>query len=340
MLDAEACTAHHPEFSFQSDEHRFNKQNRTRLVLPSFRFVIALSRNDTRAVMPNRNTTRQRDGGARDRIRHWFKRENHSAHLQHSSDQPSSQGRNSMLSSLSSLSGLPSIPSVSLTPIISSPLQGPLNQGSTSNAPIRHRLPLLSTDGPAQHVLLDFSRLSIEGSSESRVHTEAISSIPLDLSSPGSTANCRPLVEASHRSNNNSNPSASTDSTFHIKTTQSSRKTLWDQALDSLSPNEKNSIPLPATIVISSHTDFQTILTAVQEKKTKCEEERWRFIFNGHEYILCDVADKVYTWLDRFKQIGDIAVSVDPLHAGLPWAGIRLLLQVRQCSFIVVLEYE
>jgi hypothetical protein len=290
--------------------------------------------------MPSRNTRRQRDGGARARIQRWFKRENRSAHLQHTSDQPSSQGRNSTLSPSSSLSELPSIPSVNLTPIISSPLQGPLIQGSTSNAPIPHRLPLLPTDGPAQHVLLDFARLSIEGLSESRVHTEAISSIPHDLSSPGSTANCRPLVEAPHRSNNNLNPFALTDSTFHITTTQSSRKTLWDRAFDSLSPNEKNSIPLPATIAISSQTDFQTILTAVQEKKKKCEEERWRFTFKGHEYILCDVADKVYTWLDRFKQIGDIAVNVDPLHAGLPWAGIRVLLQVRQCSFIVVLEYE
>lgn len=81
-------------------------------------------------------------------------------------------------------------------------------------------------------------------------------------------------------------------------------------------------------------------MTAVQEKKKRCEEERWRFVFKGHEYVLCDVADKVYTWLDRFKQIGDIAVNVDPLHAGLPWAGIRVLVQVRQCSIFMVLEYE
>ncbi len=33
-------------------------------------------------------------------------------------------------------------------------------------------------------------------------------------------------------------------------------------------------------------------------------------------------------WLDKFKQVGDVAVNFDPQHAALPWAGIRLLLEV------------
>ena len=43
---------------------------------------------------------------------------------------------------------------------------------------------------------------------------------------------------------------------------------------------------------------------------------------------LRDEADNVILWLDRFKQVGDVAVNVDPIHAGLPWAGVRLLLEV------------
>lgn len=45
--------------------------------------------------------------------------------------------------------------------------------------------------------------------------------------------------------------------------------------------------------------------------------------------MLSDMADRICGWLEKFKQIGDIAVQVDPLHAGLPWAGVRLILQVR-----------
>jgi hypothetical protein len=47
-----------------------------------------------------------------------------------------------------------------------------------------------------------------------------------------------------------------------------------------------------------------------------------------HTFKLQDEADKVILWLDRFKQVGDIAVNADQIHAGLPWAGIRLLLEV------------
>jgi hypothetical protein len=44
--------------------------------------------------------------------------------------------------------------------------------------------------------------------------------------------------------------------------------------------------------------------------------------------ILRDVAEKIVFWLDKFKEVGDVAVNFDPVHAALPWAGVRLLLQV------------
>jgi hypothetical protein len=58
---------------------------------------------------------------------------------------------------------------------------------------------------------------------------------------------------------------------------------------------------------------------------------------------LQDEVDKVISFLDRIKDVGDLAVNADPIHAGLPWAGIRLLLEVRKaitytfCGHIVAL---
>ena len=48
--------------------------------------------------------------------------------------------------------------------------------------------------------------------------------------------------------------------------------------------------------------------------------------------MLRDVFCKVSTWLQKFVEIGDVAVSYDPGHAALPWAGIRFLLKV--CTII------
>ena len=73
---------------------------------------------------------------------------------------------------------------------------------------------------------------------------------------------------------------------------------------------------------------LQQALTATIEKQRQCHEKRWKFTFNGRSVSLKEEADKVILWLDRFKAVGDVAVNADPVHAGLPWAGIRLLLEV------------
>lgn len=78
---------------------------------------------------------------------------------------------------------------------------------------------------------------------------------------------------------------------------------------------------------------LSTVYTACKEKREFCEKMRWRCRLRGRTVWLREEADKVVFWLDKFKQVGDIAANVDPMHAGLPWAGIRLLLEV--CKFVV-----
>lgn len=34
--------------------------------------------------------------------------------------------------------------------------------------------------------------------------------------------------------------------------------------------------------------------------------------------------------VNKFKEIGDVAVQYDPSHAALPWVGVRMVLQVSQ----------
>jgi len=70
-------------------------------------------------------------------------------------------------------------------------------------------------------------------------------------------------------------------------------------------------------------------LAAAKQKQEDCNAKRWTFAFAGRTVTLREEADKVVHWLNRFKDVGDIAVNADPIHAGLPWAGVRLLLEVR-----------
>jgi len=89
---------------------------------------------------------------------------------------------------------------------------------------------------------------------------------------------------------------------------------------------------------INSSTDgaaqaLEKALTAAQTKQAECDAKSWTFVLAGRTLKLKDEAGKVIAWLQRFKQVGDIAVNADPLHAGLPWALIRFLLEVPSVPF-------
>lgn len=72
----------------------------------------------------------------------------------------------------------------------------------------------------------------------------------------------------------------------------------------------------------------QQALWATRQKQAICQSKRWSVTFRGHTIVLREKADNIVKWLDRFKQVGDVASNVDPMHVGLPWASIRLLLEV------------
>ncbi|KAL9035146.1 MAG: hypothetical protein Q9214_006720, partial [Letrouitia sp. 1 TL-2023] len=72
---------------------------------------------------------------------------------------------------------------------------------------------------------------------------------------------------------------------------------------------------------------LEQALAAAREKQRCCIEKRWTFTFTEQTIDLKEKADKVVGWLNRFRAVGDVVANVDPMHVGLPWAGIRLILE-------------
>jgi hypothetical protein len=71
----------------------------------------------------------------------------------------------------------------------------------------------------------------------------------------------------------------------------------------------------------------------VVKRRDKCQNNRWQFCFRSRDIILRDKAAKVLAWLDKFKQVGNVAVNFNPQHAALPWAGVRLFLEASHDSW-------
>lgn len=115
-------------------------------------------------------------------------------------------------------------------------------------------------------------------------------------------------------------------SLFVDPSSRAQAENLWQNALNTLGDDVKGSLAI-------RNAPRRDILAAVQrtveERKQLCLHKRWKFKKpNGEEIILRDVFDKILTWLDRFKSIGDIAMQCDAAHAALPWAAVRFLLNV------------
>lgn len=102
---------------------------------------------------------------------------------------------------------------------------------------------------------------------------------------------------------------------------------LWAIALQSLPKEESENLVLAESG--SKLAVLDSLLKDVVQQRDECEKKKLKFEIKGRQVILRDLADKAITWIDKFKEIGDVAVNFDPVHAALPWAGIRFLLQVR-----------
>lgn len=76
----------------------------------------------------------------------------------------------------------------------------------------------------------------------------------------------------------------------------------------------------------SSGPDVDSLVELTRQKQQQCDDNAFKFRFCGQDVILRDYAEKVITFLQKFKTIGDVAESFDPVHAALPWAGVRFLL--------------
>ncbi|KAI0132920.1 hypothetical protein BJ170DRAFT_592862 [Xylariales sp. AK1849] len=70
-----------------------------------------------------------------------------------------------------------------------------------------------------------------------------------------------------------------------------------------------------------------SLLREAELQKQQCLQKRIKFRIRGKQIVLRDAFDKVISWVKDFSSVVDVAVSLDPGHAALPWAGVRFLLQ-------------
>jgi hypothetical protein len=70
-------------------------------------------------------------------------------------------------------------------------------------------------------------------------------------------------------------------------------------------------------------------LKAVQEKQNEYPGRQWGFRRDSNNTIkVTDILAQITKWIERFVEVGDVAMQYDPGHAALPWAAVRFILKV------------
>jgi len=97
-------------------------------------------------------------------------------------------------------------------------------------------------------------------------------------------------------------------------------KDLWTKAYDKLPDEIKKQLV---------QDKLQTLKNVLEAAKEANIANRLKLKWGGKEIDVQESADNLVGWVTKFKEIGDIVVQYDPVHAALPWAGVRFILLVR-----------
>ncbi|KAI2970957.1 hypothetical protein CBS147323_3181 [Aspergillus niger] len=104
---------------------------------------------------------------------------------------------------------------------------------------------------------------------------------------------------------------------------------LWARALSALPDKDQRMFRTSGTASAPVSQTLADIITAIETQRDRCKRHKWSTIsIGGKELIIRDVCAKIVACVNKFASVVDVVVSYDPVHAALPWAGVRFVLQL------------
>lgn len=122
---------------------------------------------------------------------------------------------------------------------------------------------------------------------------------------------------------------------------------LWQSAAGKLTQDETSLLTYEQSNIQASNYQspldlIESYMKTTHEAYETCVRKRWQIKVPGKQdkIVVRDLLGKITHWTEVFQNVGDQAISFDPGHAALPWAGARFLLQIatndfKQFDFVV-----
>ncbi|XMA14663.1 hypothetical protein WAI453_007454 [Rhynchosporium graminicola] len=127
-------------------------------------------------------------------------------------------------------------------------------------------------------------------------------------------------------------PTGVEESTQHSLPAEITPRDLWNEALILLGTEGENLREIlrekhSHNWRVSDH--IGKLLEETENLQKACEGKAYNFKIGSKAIDARDAVGKIVKWLNKFKAVGDTIVQFDQVHAALPWAAFRLLLEVR-----------
>lgn len=107
--------------------------------------------------------------------------------------------------------------------------------------------------------------------------------------------------------------------------------TLWTTAYNELPTEYKQDLECVNNIDSDKPEKLEVLkqlLEHAMEARRGNIASQWKLKWGDKEINVREKAEKLVGWIVKFKEVVDIAVQYDPVHAALPWAGVRFILTV------------
>ena len=131
------------------------------------------------------------------------------------------------------------------------------------------------------------------------------------------------LVSGSHSEN-----LEYTDGKGSHNVSEATNGNLWDLALERLSDVDQRRIKNLRSKSTSLNKEIDDVFKLLKSMQEECEEKFQNIPISGRHIIPRDYLAKIFHWLTQLKKVGDVVANIDPVHAALPWAVVRFIIQV------------
>lgn len=91
----------------------------------------------------------------------------------------------------------------------------------------------------------------------------------------------------------------------------------YEAILEESSPPSKSEMSFP-----------KQMEAAVQFQINKMKQKQWVLQWDQKSIVVRDQAERIVKFVQTFSSLGSTIASIDPIHAGIPWAGVCVILTV------------